>query len=150
MSDPDSFQVAASRAYSAHGDEAWNRLNHRERSFAIAKSCGASMRNRSPLGWNRLQPAVRPAPGNLNGTESRSRAACLLSGRGRSSVAPAQRTPTKSGRPGVASRQPPKVGGKRRATRSAAALSYCWKLIFRNNLRPLPFASLTAARVNGH
>jgi hypothetical protein len=80
MSDPDSFQVAASRAYSAHGDEAWNRLNHRERSFAIAKSCGASMRNRSPLGWNRLQPAVRPAPGNLNGTESRSRAACLLSG----------------------------------------------------------------------
>jgi hypothetical protein len=37
MSDPDSFQVAASRAYSAHGDEAWNRLNHRERSFAICQ-----------------------------------------------------------------------------------------------------------------
>jgi hypothetical protein len=37
MSDPDSFQVAASRAYSAHGDDAWNRLNHRERSFAICQ-----------------------------------------------------------------------------------------------------------------
>ena len=35
MSDPDSFQVAASRAYSAHGDDAWNRLDHLERSFAI-------------------------------------------------------------------------------------------------------------------
>jgi hypothetical protein len=37
MSYPDSFQVAASRAYSGHGDDAWNRLNHRERSFAICQ-----------------------------------------------------------------------------------------------------------------
>src|SRR4029078_12876160 len=37
MSDPDPFQVAASRAYSAHGDEAWNRLNRVERSFAICQ-----------------------------------------------------------------------------------------------------------------
>src|SRR5690348_6166070 len=37
MSDPDSLQVAASRAVSAHGDDAWNRLDHRERSFAICQ-----------------------------------------------------------------------------------------------------------------
>jgi hypothetical protein len=37
MSYPDSFQVAASRAYSAYGEDAWSRLNHRERSFAICE-----------------------------------------------------------------------------------------------------------------
>ena len=35
MSSPDSFHVAACRAYSVYGDDAWSRLNHRERSFAI-------------------------------------------------------------------------------------------------------------------
>jgi hypothetical protein len=35
MSYPDSFQVAASRAYSAYGDDSWSKLKHRERSFAI-------------------------------------------------------------------------------------------------------------------
>jgi hypothetical protein len=37
MSYPDSFQVAASRAYSAYGEDAWSKLNHRERSFAICE-----------------------------------------------------------------------------------------------------------------
>src|SRR5689334_6222542 len=37
MSDPDAFQVAALRAYSALGYDAWNRYDQRERSFAICQ-----------------------------------------------------------------------------------------------------------------
>ena len=60
MSDPDSFLVAASRAYSAHGDDAWNRLDHRERSFAICQELRL-LDAEQIASWLEPPPARRPS-----------------------------------------------------------------------------------------
>jgi hypothetical protein len=61
VSDPDPFQVAALRAYSAHGDDAWNRFDHRERSFAICQEL-RRLDAEQIASWLEPAPARRSPP----------------------------------------------------------------------------------------
>lgn len=76
MPNPDAFQVAAYRAYSAHGDDAWNGLDHRERSFAICQEL-RRLDAEQIASWVELPP-IRRSPTTAKGRRDRKQASSDL------------------------------------------------------------------------